>query len=283
MGRKMIYAEVTVGDDLVPDIVTPDVEDCTCGSCSGLAEEKKPRRVTLVVNTCRTVIRVQELVGRDNRLTPAVKWRLVQENFPLGPLMNEDTHIFDGSVFENSAGGRYFMMAALPKAIAEPIGEMGVEKWGSPHRLARLDTIEHVLFRHYAGKAPGLGEGRDIPGEINEKTHALWVVFPQSDGFRVLHMSDGVPQGGYSISNHPELREAELSRVLGAATPEQVVLLTREKEKSAVPPEDSGTTTEGMFASLQGLESRWLPAYFQDRGVDVQREVLHCVGCMIGG
>ena len=265
MGRKMIYAEVTVVDDFVPVVVTPDAEGCTCGSCSGLADGKKPRQVTLVVNTHRTVIRAHELTGRDNRLTPTVKWRLVQENFPLGPLMNEDTHIFDGSVFENSTGGRYFVMMALPKAIAEPIGEMGMEKWGSSYKLARLDTIEHVLFRHYAP---------------NEKTHALWVVFPQSNGFRVLHMSDGVPRGGYSISNHPELREEELARVWEAATPEEVVLLTREREKSAVSPEESGTATEGLYAAPHGLEIRWMPAFFQDRGVTIKGETLHCVGCI---
>ena len=247
MGKKMIYAEVTAGEDCEPSVIN--------------ISSGKGSRVTLIANTHRTIVRVADLSGRDKRLTAATQWRLVQENFPLGPQLNEDTHIFDGGMFTNAVKRSIFLMVALPKAIAEPIAEMGIEKWGSAHKLRRLDTVEHVLFRHYANAAKKTaGKGRVDTRTDTEPPQSLWVVFPQDLGYRILFMKDGLPHSAHYISNHPEMRDTELDRVWEAAAPDHVVILTR-------------TSGDGEVAGDDGL---WLREFVQGRGVAVDNEVFNC-------
>jgi len=237
--KEIIYAEVTVDTGLAPVI-------------ENVVADAKPRRkppsagsrVVLIANTHKVVIRVAELTGRDRRLSPATKWRLVQDNFPIGAFLNADTHIFDGSVFKNSEGEHRFMMAALSKAIAEPMGEMAAEKW-KVSKLLRLDTIEHMLFRQFAN------EGHK------------WVVFPQSEGFRILHINNSLPQGANYISNHPEFRNLELERAWEANMPSSAIILSR---TTGVKPDTPDLPEErGDY---------WIRDFLQGRGVGVSHEDL---------
>ena len=252
MRRKKIYAEVTVCEDFVPAIphVSPG----------------KGSRVVLVANTHRAVVRIADLSRRDRRLTPAIKWRLVQESFPIGPQLNENTHIFDGGVFTNAAKSSCFLMIALPKAIAEPIAEMGVEKWGSVHKLERLDTVEHVLFRYFARIARNAHD-KNGAGVLNaENPTSQWVVFPQDLGFRIVILKDGLPLSAHYISNHPELREAELDRVWEAAAPDHAVILTR-------------ASGDGEVIGDDGL---WLREFVQGRGVGFESKMFQCLSQFVG-
>jgi len=253
----MIYAEVAAGYDSIPSFVSTGVTRRKRGAkcCAPLPPKLKlGSHVTLVANTHRTAIRIAELTARGKRLTNAAKWRLVEENFPLGPLMNANTHIFDGSVFENSTGRRCFMMATLPKTIAEPTGELALEMWGNAHKLARLDTVEHMVFRHFAFTP----KARNKRIRIEENPAPLWVVLPQGEGFRILHINDGLPQGAYYISNHPDLREAELQRAWETAIPQRVVMLTR--TQTSKPPQDA-----------------WIKEHIQGRGLPVENKDLCCM------
>jgi len=249
----MLYAEVIMLDDLTPTIVTGSPERDSCM----VLPAKLPvgSLVALVANTHRVVVRVAELAGHGRRLTPADKWRLVQDNFPIGPQLNDDTHIFDGAIFENSAERRCFMMVALPRMVAESIGEMAVEKWGKVHKFARLDTIEHMLFRHFANTCGG----KAVHPLKAETPVQLWVVFPQSMGFRILHMNEGLPYGAHYISSHPELREAELGRVWEVATPSHVVILTRNNS-----------------------DEEWISDFVQGRGLAIEKKPLCCPACFVG-
>ena len=194
MRKKMAYAVVTIDDDNNP-IIASVPSDAS--------------RVVLIVNTHRVVIRVADLAAHKLPLDPAAEWQLVQEHFPFGPVLDENTHIFDGSVFDNADGGCCFMMAALPRAVSEAAAKIGIEQWGSVHKLERLDTIEHMLFRHYVDKNP----------------KPLWIVFPQDLGFRVLSIDSGLPKGAHYIRNHPVMREVEFDRAWQVDRPGCVVLL----------------------------------------------------------
>ena len=247
MRKKMIYAEVTVNEDFEPLIIN--------------ISQNKGSRVALIANTHRVVVRVADLSGHSKRLTPRIQWQLVQESFPMGPAMNENTHIFDGGVFTNSDNRRCFMMVALPKAIAEPIVELGIEKWGSVHKLERLDTVEHVLFRYYtnAAKKPAGKSSTEIDTD-NETPMSQWVVLPQDMGHKVLYMEDGLPHSAHYISSHPELREAELDRVWHAAVPSHVTILARTSDDEAT---DS--------------DSSWLREFVKGRGVGISNEMFRCL------
>ena len=234
-------------------------------------------RVTLVANTHRAVIRIAELpVGR---LSKQVQWRLVEENFPMGPLLNADTHIFDGSVFENNAGRRCFMMAALPKAFAEPVGDMAVAKWGS--KLARMDTVEHLLFRRFVFTH----EMKSKRLCKTENPMPMWVVFPQDIGFRVLHINDGLPRGAYYISNHPPLREAELVRVWEVAEPSHVVMLARRPDAGGGVPQGVETNAEELdleeLTSEEVCKDLWLREFVQGKGLVVENRELCCMASLL--
>ncbi|MCL2362203.1 MAG: hypothetical protein FWC73_10375 [Defluviitaleaceae bacterium] len=200
MGTK-IYAIVSVDNDFKVSF----------------AEDSLPKKVsgvTLVADTHRAIVRVVKLTKADKKLTPKIKWRLVQENFPLGILLSEETHYFDGRVFTNGEGEHCFLMVALPKNISQAIADIAVEKFESIHKISRLDTIEHLMFAYYARKT--------------EKPHAQWIIYPQDEGFRILHMEAGMPCGAYYMSNRVDMREAELGRVWEVAVPDNVVILRRE-------------------------------------------------------
>jgi len=235
---KTIYAEVTVCDGLTPTITTHDTS--------------KAFRVALIANTSTAIVRLAELKRGDRRLNPKTKWRLVQENFPLGNLLNENTHIFDGCLFKNNMGKRCFLMAALPKAVSETIAEAGIEKWGSAYKIQRLDTIEHLLFRHYAKLA---NKTKDENGKRIKTPRPQWVIFPQGMGFKILFINEGLPNSVHYISNHTQFREGELGRVLDVAAPESGLLLTCGDD-----------------------DSLWIDGFLRDKcGFDVDRDVLGCL------
>jgi len=246
MPIKRIYAEVSIDEDFKPAFA--------------YISQHKASKVALVTNTHRTVVRVADLTGYDKRLTQVVQWRLVQENFPFGQLLNENTHIFDGGTFANSAGQKRFMMVALPKTIADSIAEMGMEKWGSAHKLERLDTIEHVLFRYYADAA-NKAYGKAHTDTHTENPKAQWIVFRQDMGFRILVLVDCLPHNAHYISNHNELRESELDRVWHESTPSHVLILTRVS--------NGDLTTDA--------DSIWLKEYIQGKEITLDNEDYQCL------
>ena len=169
----------------------------------------KASSVVLVANTRSTVIRVarlDEFSQKPKKLTMGDKWQLVLDNFPISSKMNENTHVFDGSIFTNKNGQTCFFMAALPINVGEELVKIGVGIFGSVHSISRIDTAEHLLFQKYLAS----GAEGNIDG-------ALLVFLPQDEGLRVLHIENGLPIGAGYIGNNPMYREDELRRFIVGA------------------------------------------------------------------
>lgn len=152
--------------------------------------------MVIVANTRKTIIRVAQEAGG---------WDVIKEHFPIGERMNEDTHVFDGSLFTENGQMRFFM-TALPISICDEIAKKGAEIAGSIHKIKRMETIEHLVFRKFCGQA----------GD-------MYIFLPQDQGIRVLCIKDALPHSVYYISNNPNHREAELSRIYDGQT-EAVIL-----------------------------------------------------------
>jgi hypothetical protein len=174
-----------------------------------------PPEIVLAANTPRTVIRAVKLSEPGKRLTPEMKWGMVQGAFPLGSAINGESHVFDGCVFSREGEALYFM-AALPVEAADAITRFGAVLAGNMRKLARLETVEHVVFRRFCEQ--------DIHGNV---TGAQWLVFPQASGLRVLVTENRLPKATHYLPVLPEIRRGALLRAVRADAPESVILLTR--------------------------------------------------------
>ncbi|MCL2198491.1 MAG: hypothetical protein FWB80_06180 [Defluviitaleaceae bacterium] len=143
----------------------------------------------VVANTRKTVVRISDTAT-------AINWEVVKQHFPIGEKMNENTHVFDGSIFNKNGQTRLFL-AALPVYVCDELAKEGAEKAGSIHKVKRIETAEHLMFRKYCDQA--------INGEV-------YIFLPQDEGIRILHIRDSLPNATHYMSNHPTHREAEFNR-----------------------------------------------------------------------
>lgn len=198
-------------------------------------------------------------------------WEFVKQGYPIGKSMNETTHIFDGRIFTNSQGVSRFFMAALPCNVADDMTNHAAKTLGGLNHIKTLDTIEHLMFRHY-GK-----QGEDL----------LWVVFPQEAGFRILFLSNGLPRGAWHISNDVNFRHGELSRfydgsfevetILVEAPPRKMVsqhpFYTSAAAEDPLPPPEriERKITLKKAIILNGDEdTQWIQDFLTEQGVEVQ-------------
>ena len=203
--------------------------------------------VVLLANTRHAAIRIVDIPARrllDRLIKPADRWEYVRQGYPIGDKMNETTHIFDGKVFTNAEDVQRFFMVALPYGIAEEMGENCATLFGSASNLECLDTIEHYMFRHFAK------QGAD----------SFWVVFPQGDGLRILHLAEGLPKAAWCISNDADFRLDEVSRVFNSLNAEQDI------EK---------TTLKKAVVLNTNLDLDWLCGFFEEHGVEVEKGCFH--------
>ena len=162
-------------------------------------------------NTPRTVIRITPLPEASKRLTAKDKWELVTGAFPIGDLMNEKTHIFDGYIL-----GTQFFMAALPMDIADTMAQFCASLIGGAWKIKRMEATEHLLFRYIIKKESKPDEGRQ------------WFIFPQSgSSLRVLTLTGNQPEAVTTLPTLDEIKDGALHRLWQAETPEKVTLLTR--------------------------------------------------------
>ena len=158
----------------------------------------KGKKLVLAANCKKTLIRVADAneFGHKRgffkkKIADGVAWEVIKSVFPFGPSINEDTHLFDISVYSD----KKFVCFGLPVDICEKLAEIGKELTGSLHKVSRLETIENLMFANHCGE---------------DKI----IIFPQDDGFRLLAIKDSLPENAFYISNHADRREAELERVL---------------------------------------------------------------------
>jgi hypothetical protein len=167
-----------------------------------------------VANTPRAIIRVEKLAESGKKLTPAAKWEMVSNAFPLGKTVNEGSHIFDGCVYTGEGGKEVFFMAALPLELADSACRFGQKLLGGTRKLSRLETVEHVLFQRLYKQA-------------KKEEGKRWVIFPQEDGLRILVLEDGLPHATRSLCTREDIKNGALQRILHADAPVHVSLLTR--------------------------------------------------------
>jgi len=257
--KKAIYSQVTINEAFVPTF-SPILTDKKSG---------KGSKVTLVANTRRAAIRVSEILGRGRRLSQAMQWRLIEENFPIGSLMNSDTHIFDGSLFENHEENCCFMMVALPKTVVEPIAELGLKRHKTANRLTRLDVLEHLLFRHYTkilntatSKSSKLA---DDSSKLVNMSSPLWVIFSQDAGHRLLLLDNGLPISTHYLSEYHDTQMMEAELVWGKEAPRRVVFVTPDFGEAVF---ESGKKTAPE-------PPMWLCDFIRDKGeVEIESEVI---------
>jgi len=159
------------------------------------------RKITLVANTKKAALRFAVLAGTPSRtfkLSTQEEQRYFAEHFPLGQKMNDTTYVFSSTIFANKNGQARLFMAALPVDVCDELAYAGAEKYGSIHRIAAIDCIEHILLRKYS--------------ENFAPDENVFIFLPQDNGLRVLYIKENLPTGAVFISNHPDYREVEFMR-----------------------------------------------------------------------
>jgi len=214
---RNIYAQVTNTEIIVFD---GSKTESFLLPLDGKTTYKTSKNVVLLANIRQIISRVVPLPAKEKKSIwqkeisfsgekrAAEQWELVKIVFPIGEKMNEHTHVFDSSTFTGFSGEAYAFLTAIPIAMAEDIAKNCAALFGGKHRLKRLDTMQHMLLRHYAPRC-------------NQST---WVIFPEGEGFCFLHIDNGLPQAVWHTSNHPEFRTEEILRHLKTAPKRAVVL-----------------------------------------------------------
>ena len=163
------------------------------GLISDIRKKYARSSIIIVANTRYLSIRAVDIPTPKlvDKIRPADRWALVEKAYPIGEKMNENTYIFDGTVFTNEGGDSCFFMIALPCEASENMAKNCSLLLGA--NLKCLDSIEHYIFKHFA-----------------KGDNTLVVVFPQGNGLRVLYIEKGLPKDAWYISNDPMFREDEL-------------------------------------------------------------------------
>jgi len=135
-------------------------------------------------------------------------WELIKTHFPISEKMNTTTHMFDGADFDGC-----ILLTAIPISIAENIAENCARLFGGKHKLKRLDTMQHHLLKRHSA----------------ECLESTWIIFPEGQGFCIMHVENCTPKAVWHISNHPDFREEELLRYIKTA-PKRAVVYGEENE-----------------------------------------------------
>ncbi|MDR0272501.1 MAG: hypothetical protein LBI27_04205 [Clostridiales bacterium] len=201
MGRKALYVEISADGMVAENEYIPFSSDIFSDDFDfgEIKRIEKANSSVIVANTRKTAIRVADISHiADFSKKNYDRWNLIENNFPIGDRMNENTHVFDGCVFNGDNGQSRFFMTALPVSACDVLAKIGVQLTGSIHRVARIDTIEHVLFERYV--------------EETEEDESVLIFHPQDNGIRILHIENKLPNAAHYISNHPAHRENEFHR-----------------------------------------------------------------------
>jgi len=169
------------------------------------------RPVVFVVNSAAAVIRTA-ILPDGYKLNAKTKWEQVQAAFPFGRAINEQTHLFDGSVYRNADGRAVFCMVALPLEISEAITNHGAAIPGGIRKVAALETMETVLFRHIAAQ---------------QTQAARWMIYPCEHGIKILIVNKNAPEAVRFLPAGAPYLEDALRRTLTEMPPEEVLLPNR--------------------------------------------------------
>jgi len=221
-------ADVFDSDESMVTVVCPYLQPST-----DIAKLLRRKSLIMYANMRRTLVRVLDATHLPKSAhNPANHWELVEAAFPLGPALNEHTHVFDGSIFVNDAKQQRYFLTAIPHETSHTLARLSEQLTGNIHRVKRLDTIEHAILRY----------------AVSARQGDFWVVFLQEGGWRVLTLAQGLPQDAFFISNDPSHREEEMARCIEATPmlPEEIWLLSRD-----------------------GAGDDWIESFFATQGIQV--------------
>ena len=131
------------------------------------------RKVLILLNTARTSIRLSDAP------------------FSFGE--NAPEYIFSRNTILDKA-----WTSAVPEEISGSLVEMCRLLSVRPNRILHLDTLEYRMSCYFGGL---FTEG------------SFWLILPQKPGIRLIILNDGAALACYFISNDPDFRLQELTRI----------------------------------------------------------------------
>ena len=158
------------------------------------------RSLVMIANTRRTLIRVRSIPASwiETDVGCDAEWEMIKELFPFGEKINENTYVFDYTVFENHSGTKIALIVALPVSFSERAVKIGKCITGSASHLVSLDFVENLLIQKFAA--------------LSQSGDSFLVLLSQDGGIRLMTVSDGLPGDVFFISNHPAFRMQEFMR-----------------------------------------------------------------------
>lgn len=124
----------------------------------------KKRADILLINSPKIIYRVAYVQKDEQKAT----WQQVCDSFPIGDLLNENTHSFDSKIYAND-NTKIHLIAAVPKQIIEQT-LLKFKSW-----IKIMEPIECRLIDLYK----------------NEEN--TWLVFQQGENLRVIVIIDQLP------------------------------------------------------------------------------------------
>ena len=171
-----------------------NLDDCIVASEAmvyNIGSDIKKRAATLLINSPKIIYRTLHV--QKNELKPT--WEQVCDVFPMGDLLNEDTHSFDSKIYTNDTSEIHWI-AAVPKQIIEDTLLNALDALGKSSEVIKMEPIECRIIDLYSNKEDA------------------WLVFPQDENFRIIVIIDSLPSEVRLISKNKELIESQLNRMV---------------------------------------------------------------------
>ena len=169
------------------------LDDCIIASETmiySIGSNIKKRASVLLLNSSKIIYRALHVQKNELKAT----WEQVCDVFPIGDLLNENTHSFDSKIYANN-NSKLHWIAAVPKQIIEDTLSNVLNILGKSSEVKTMDTLECRIIDLY----------RD-----EEDT---WLVFSQDGSFRIVVIVDSLPSEVRLVSINKELMESQLKRM----------------------------------------------------------------------
>ena len=178
------------------------LDDCIIASETmvySIGSDIKKRAAVLLINSPKIIYRV--LYVQKNELKPT--WEQICTVFPMGELLDENTHSFDSKIYTNNTS-KIHWIAAVPKQSIEHTLSNALYALGKSSEVRKMDTLECRFI------------------DLYKDEEDAWLVFSQDENFRIIVIIDSLPSAVYFISAKRELMESQLSRM---AVPKKIYFI----------------------------------------------------------
>ena len=169
------------------------LDDCIIASeemIYSIGANIKKRAAVLLINSSKIIYRA--VYAQKSELKPT--WEQVCDVFPIGDLLNENTHSFDSKIYTNSIS-KIHLIAAVPKKIIDDTLSNAIDALGRSSEVKIMEPIECRII--------------DLYGDEDD----VWLVFSQDENLRIIVVFNGLPSEVHIISTKKELMESQLKRM----------------------------------------------------------------------